>query len=154
MAKKQVVLTKTLMKKISKLISEGHGKEEIATKIGISRQTFYRWEKKNQGLADLVKEAMAIRGERYEQEIIEIADDDSKDLLIDPETGRAYPNAAAVARAANRIKARQWTLKYNNPEKFGEKAQVDITSNGESVSGFMGLVIKPPVAEDDDVDQE
>ena len=136
---KKIILTKALMKKISKLIGDGYGKEEISSQIGISRQTFYRWEKKNSELADIVKEGMEIRGEKYEEEIIEIADDESKDLLIDPETGRAYPNAAAVARSLGRIKARQWVLKYNNPEKFGDKKSVDITSNGETV--FTGLNI-------------
>jgi len=147
---KQVVLTPSLMKRIAKYIEEGYGKEAIATKIGIARQTLFRWEQKNKELKRLIIESQLMRSEQYKDEIITIADDKSRDTLIDPETGREYPNATAVTRAAVQIKARKDVMKYDNPEKFGEKSHLDITSNGESVSGFVGLVIKPPKEDEDE----
>jgi len=155
MAKKKVVLTPLLMKRIGKYIDQGYLKNEIAVKIGIGRMTFYRWEQKNPELKALVDEASKARTEKYEEEIIEIADDTSRDTLIDPETGREYPNASAVSRATLRIKTRTDVMKYNNPEKFGDKSKLDVTSNGETLSGFQGLVITPPkLEEDEDVDKK
>jgi len=155
MAKKTVVLTPLLMKRIGRYIDQGYLKNEIAVKIGIGRMTFYRWEQKTPELKALVEEAAIARTEKYEEEIIEIADDARRDTLIDPETGREYPNASAVSRASLRIKTRTDVMKYNNPEKFGEKSKLDVTSNGETLTGFQGLTITPPRdAEDEDVDKK
>ena len=154
MAGKQVVLTPLLMKRIRKYIEKGYLKNEIAHKIGIARITFYRWEQRNPELKALVEEATKLRTEVHEEEIIEIADDTSKDILVDPDTGREYPNASAVSRAGLRIKTRTDIMKYNNPEKFGDKSKLDVTSNGETLTGFQGLVITPPKEDDEDVDKK
>ena len=150
MTAKRVVLTKAIRARISKYIEQGYMKNEIAHKIGITRQTLYRWEKKDKDLRDMLTEQILLRTETYKEEIVAIADDRSHDLLVDPETGREYPNASAVSRDSLRIKTRQSVMKYDNPEKFGDAAKLDITSKGEGIGAFLGLVITPPAKEEED----
>lgn len=146
--KKIIILTPVVMKRIAKYISKGYLKSEIAVKIGISRQTLYRWEKVNPKLKALFIEQTLLRTETFKEEILEIADDKSDDLITDESTGRKYPNAANVSRSTLQIKTREKIMKYDNPEKFGDKSSVDITSNGESL--FTGLSIIFGKDEDDE----
>lgn len=148
---KQVIITPLLIKKIGKLIEKGYLKSEIAAKIGVSRQTLYRWEKKHPELGILMDEEAQVRTEIYKEEILKIANDKSEDIIIDEDTGRAYPNSAAVARDNLRVKTYKDVMKYDNPKKFGDQAKLDVTSNGETVTGFLGLCITPP-KEDKNVD--
>ena len=46
----------------------------------------------------------------YEAEIMQIADDASDDLMVDPLTGFTRANNAAVSRDRLRVQARQWML--------------------------------------------
>jgi len=127
----------------------------VARRIGVNKGSIYRWIKSDEELNALVKEAREIQAGTYMDDLIGIADDDSKDLLTDPETGRQSPNAAAVARAKLKISTRKKLAGFYNPAAYSDQTKIDVTSNGESVSGFMGLVIKPPKdEEDEDVDKE
>ena len=136
-------------------LCNGDSMVTVARRIGVNKGSIYRWIKSDEELNALVKEAREIQAGTYMDDLIGIADDDSKDLLTDPETGRQSPNAAAVARDKLKIKTRIDVMEYDNPDKYGPKTKIDVTSNGESVSGFMGLVIKPPKdEEDEDVDKE
>ncbi len=53
--RRTIILTDTMRKRIAKFIDQGYMKVEIATKIGITRQTLYRWEKKDEKLRDIFK---------------------------------------------------------------------------------------------------
>ena len=133
MKRKTVILTPAVMKRISTYIGNGYLKNEIATKIGICRQTLHRWETKNPKLKELFKEQTLIRTEILKDEILEIADDKSGDLLKDPDTGREYPNAANVSRSTLQIKAREKIMKYDNPERFAGNTNVDVVTEGSGL---------------------
>ena len=141
--------TKTI-NRAARLIAEGCSLTECARKLGIARQTIYNWKKSDETFAAVLEEALHMRAHFMAEDTLEIADDESKDLLIDPETGQQYANNAAVARAKIRIQTRQKLMRYFHPERYGENQKIDVTTNGENIYG--GLVITPPKEDDEDVD--
>lgn len=141
-------LNRKTIDRAAKLIVEGHSLTEVARKLGVARQTIYNWKKSDDDFNTVVEEALKMRAHFMAEDTLEIADDESKDLLIDPETGKQYANNAAVQRAKLRIQTRQKLMKYFHPEKYGDNQRLDVTSNGEGIYG--GLVITPPKEEDDD----
>lgn len=153
MAGRKSELNTATKKRIYDLLCDGNSMVTVARKLGVSRGAIYKWMHKDDKLAALVKEARIIQASTLIDDCLGIADDESKDILEDPETGRKYPNAAAVARAKVKISTRKQLSGYYHPEKYAEGLKIDVTSNGESVSGFLGLIITPPKeeGEEDDV---
>ncbi len=138
------------MTRIYDYLCNGDSMVTVARRIGVNKGSIYRWIKGNEKLKAMVKEAREIQAGTYVDDLLKIADDDSKDLITDPQTGRKSPNAAAVARSKLKISTRKKLAGYYHPTEFSDKAQVDVTSNGESVSGFVGLqIIMPPEEEDE-----
>lgn len=135
-------LTEKMMLQIFDWVCDGMPIKTIALKLGIARMSIYRWQAKIPEFKEMMDEANQIKAQTYIDELIEIADDDSKDLIVD-EMGNVKPNAAAVARSKLRMQARQKVSGYLAPTLFGENAtKVDITANGDNV--FLGLCITPP----------
>lgn len=153
MAGRKPQLNGPTMTRIFDYLCNGDSMVTVARKIGVNKASIYRWIKGNEKLKVMVKEAREIQAGTYIDDLLSIADDASKDLLTDPETGRQSPNAAAVARSKLKISTRKKLAGFYHPTEFSDKAQIDITSNGESVSGFVGLQIIMP-KEDEDVDKE
>ena len=135
--------------KIYDYLCNGDSMMTVARKIGVNKSSIYRWMKGDEKLKSMVKEAREIQAGTYVDDLIDIADDDSKDLITDPDTGKQSPNAAAVARAKLKISTRKKLAGYYHPTEFSDKAQIDVTSNGGSVSGFVGLQIILPSEEED-----
>ena len=95
---------------------------------------------------EAVKDARAFAAIGLVDEILDIADDDSKDIIHDME-GNARPNTAAVQRSKLRMEARQRLGKYYNPNQFGDKQSVDVTSQGK---GIVFSITPPKFEEDED----
>ena len=153
MAGRKPQLNGATMTRIFDYLCNGDSMVTVARRIGVNRATIYRWINSNKKLKALIKEAREIQAGSYIDDLLEIADDESKDLIIDPETGKHSPNSSAVARSKLKITTRKKLAGYYHPTEFSDKAQIDITSNGESVSGFIGLQIIMP-KEDDNVNKE
>ena len=141
------------MTRIFDYLCDGDSMITVARRIGVNKGSIYRWIKGNDKLKEMVKEAREIQAGTYIDDLLAISDDDSKDLLTDPETGRQSPNAAAVARSKLKINTRKKLAGFYHRTEYGDNQKVDITSNGESVSGFVGLQIIMPT-EDEDVDKK
>lgn len=150
MAGRKPQLNGPTMKRIYDYLCDGDSMMTVARKIGVVRSSIYRWMDGNPKLKAMVKEAREIQASTYIEQILEIADDESKDLIVDPESGRKYPNAAAVARAKLKISTRKKLAGYYHPTEFSDQTKVDVTSNGETLSGFGGLTITPPKEEEDE----
>jgi transposase-like protein len=127
------------MTDIVNYICEGKTIKECARKIGVSVVTVYSWMKKIPKFKEAVQEAREIQAQSYIDDLIEIADDNSDDLIVD-DNGKQYPNTAAVARSKLKIATRQKIAGYYSPKVFGDK--VDLSLGGSNA--FIGLVITPP----------
>jgi hypothetical protein len=84
--------------------------------------TLYRWMNASPELAGLYQRARDIGEEVLSMEALAIADDRSRDLLLD-----GKPNMAAVNRDKLRVDTRLRLLEKWNPKKWGAKAQVDVS---------------------------
>ena len=149
MAGRKPELNGPTMKRIYDHLCNGDSMTTVARKLGVVRGTIYRWMQGNEKFKDMVKEAREIQAGTLVDEMLDIADDDSKDLISDA-SGRQYPNAAAVARAKLKLDTRRKLAGYYNPAAYSDQAKLDITSNGESLSGFGGLIITPPKEEEEE----
>lgn len=132
---------KDTIKRICKLIMEGNTITEVARKLGVTRQAIYLWKKKDEEFNNLYEEALRFKAELYMDEILEISNDESRDILIDPETGKQCGNNTAVQRDKLKIAARTKLMQWIDPKKYSIQ-NIDITTNGENVYG--GLIITPP----------
>lgn len=135
-------------KKICAWLVEGLSVNEIAKRLGITRQTIYLWRKGDPVFAELYEEAMLMRADDLTFETIEIADDATRDTIVDPETGKLVVNNTAIQRDKLRVQARTRLLQWLNPQKYAPNQKVDVTTNGKDFYG--GICIEPPDSEEKD----
>lgn len=147
MARPKEYNTETL-KRICSYIVDGLTLTEVARKLGVSRQAIYKWRIADEKFAEMYAEAQKIRAEDLSHEIINIADDESRDVFVDPETGKKTANNAAVQRDKLKVQARTRLLQWLDPKRYADNQRIDITSNGENIYG--GLMITPPKGDDDE----
>lgn len=149
---KRTKYSKKVVDRIYNLLCEGHSLVKVSEMVSVKRNTIYTWINKYPEFRDKVQSARDIQARRLVDDMIEIADDDSKDVITDEATGRKYPNAAAVARSKLRLLVREKLAGHLSPGSFGPVANgggVTINNNGTNV--FAGLVITAPKDEDEEV---
>lgn len=101
--------------------------------------TVLRWltEKDKDVFRDKYARARELQAELLADEIISIADDDSKDSLTVSTKNGAYlvEDREWTSRAKLRVDARKWKASKLAPKKYGDK--LDVTSGGDKVKGFV-----------------
>jgi len=106
-----------------------------------STSTFYEWLDLYDTKAKQYARACEIRADAIFDEIIDIADETSKDTIV-TEKGE-IPNNEWISRSRLKVDARKWIASKLNPKKYGEKIQQEhsgeITTNVIS----LGSGIKP-----------
>lgn len=85
--------------------------------------------------------AVEERAEVMFEEIIEIADDTTDDV-VEGEDGTSKANHAAVQRSRVRIEARKWSLSKMQPKKYGNKLDVDATVDLDPLSALISDIHK------------
>lgn len=121
--------------KICLLISTtSRGLVSICQEIGINPDTVYTWLKDKQGFSDKYARAREDQADLLADEIISIADDNSRDA-------EAFVGGNHVNRARLQIDARKWKASKLAPKKYGDK--MDVTSNGEAISSYVIGFKKP-----------
>ncbi|AGG31951.1 hypothetical protein MU9_2906 [Morganella morganii subsp. morganii KT] len=68
--------------------------------------------------------AREIQAELLAEEIIEIADDSSGDVIVDDD-GKEQTNHERVARSRLRVDARKWYASKLAPKRYGDRIQHD-----------------------------
>ena len=103
--------------------------------LGVSTVLDWLASGKYKEFSDKYARAKALQADAMFEEIIEIADDEAKDLL-DGEFGQ-QGNAAAVQRAKLRVDARKWAASKLAPKKYGDKIEhsgnVDVVVTGMKI---------------------
>lgn len=109
----------------------------ICTELNLGVSTVLEWlaNGKYKEFTDKYARAKESQADAMFEEIIEIADDEAKDLL-DGEFG-PQGNAAAVQRAKLRVDARKWAASKLAPKKYGDKIEhtgnVDVQVTGMKI---------------------
>lgn len=89
-------------------------------KIEIKRQTFFEWIKINKDFSDQYVRACEDREDAILDEIMEIADDNTKDFKT-LENGATVLDVEHIQRSRLRIDVRKWDLSKKNPKKYGDR---------------------------------
>ena len=97
--------------------------------------TFYDWIENDKQKALQYVHACEKRAEFIFEEILEIADETSKDTIY-TDKGE-IPNSEWIARSRLKVDARKWMLGKMNPKKYGEKIQQE--HSGELTTNIISL---------------
>lgn len=113
---------------ICKRIAEGESLRAICSEEGMPDQTtVYRWIKDNEAFRQQYARAREDQAEHYLDDIIQIADDCTDDVIFltvdddSGEGGRAVIKHSAIARARVQIDTRKWAMSKLAPKKYGDK---------------------------------
>jgi len=119
-----------IIKKVLSAIETGLSLRKAILELNIvSRDTFNEWLKEDKEISDQYARACEQRADTIFEEILDIADETSKDTIY-TDKGE-IPNSEWMQRSRLRVDARKWMLGKMNPKKYGDKT--DITSGGEKL---------------------
>jgi hypothetical protein len=92
-------------------------------------RTVYRWLEADEAFRQKYADARARAMERFADEIVEIADDGSRDTYEDSE-GRERTDHDVIARSRLRVDTRKWLMSKLSPKKYGDRVAVDANHSG------------------------
>lgn len=90
----------------------------MCNEVGIGQRTVWDWLASDREFSQQYARAKIFCADCLADEIIEIADDSSRDTYIDRK-GQRVINHKAIARAKLRIDARKWLAAKLAPKKYG-----------------------------------
>ena len=96
-----------------------------ARRFGIPPETVCRWVVKYEAFREAYAVARGQRTEIWAEEIIEIADDASRDYTID-EHGNCVFNVENMHRAKLRIEGRKWIMARLDPRLWGNRPEIRV----------------------------
>ena len=115
--------------------------------------TVFRWLAGDREFQEQYTRAMDARATLLAEEILEMPDDSSGDVVTDPETGAVRMDAEFVARSRLRVDSRKWLAARMAPKKYGDKVtqrtfkcmRTTGTRSAQSIraSGFTCRINKP-----------
>ncbi|GAA0494796.1 hypothetical protein [Tatumella punctata] len=108
---------------ICNLLMLGESLRSICKRPGMPAiRTVMNWLQRHEDFMQQYARAREIQAELLAEEIIEIADDSSGDVIVD-EDGREQTNHERVARSRLRVDARKWYASKLAPKRYGDKIQ-------------------------------
>lgn len=128
--------------RICHLVEQGLSVQRACKEPGMPRfYTFYRWLQYEGPVADKIREmynrARDIQVDKFHDELIDLADRDEHDFVVDQDTGepikdklgRPIVNKESIKRTEMKIKTRQFLMQIQKPQVYGEKRQLEVTHN-------------------------
>lgn len=107
-----------------------------------AKSTVFKWLAQLDDFADQYARAREAQADTLADEILEIADDASRDTIATEKNGEQM-NSEWVTRSRLRVDARKWLASKMAPKKYGDRINADVTSNGETLVFNIGTVFKP-----------
>lgn len=105
--------------------SHGHGLMKL-TKLYPelpNKTTINRWRYRVPEFRVQYAQAKIDQADILAEECLEIADDDSNDVKINPDTGDEYCNTEFIARSRLRVDTRKWLASKLLPKQYGQQAE-------------------------------
>lgn len=137
----------TITDTICERIAEGRSLRSIAQDEDMPHEsTIYRWLFKHKEFSEKYARAREAQADVYAEEIIEIADNSTDDVIFltsDDDSGDGAKPAikhSTIARARLQIDTRKWLAGKLRPKKYGDSTQVkhaDADGNKLSFSGIL-----------------
>lgn len=98
--------------------------------------TICKWIAEKETFSEQYARAKTLQADILASEIIEISDNETRDLL-DGEFGQ-QGNTTAVQRDKLRVDARKWAASKLAPKKYGDK--LDVTTNGKTLPTSITII--------------
>lgn len=120
--------------KICGLIAEGLSLRSVCKADEMpDKSTVFRWLREHKEFQDQYANACAERTEAMGEDILDIADDGSNDLMIIQKGNQTYEieNKEVTNRSRLRVDTRKWLMSKMKPKKYGDK--IDMTTNGKDI---------------------
>lgn len=133
-------LTLDIFQKICSDIEKSSiGLKHILEPYEVSRTAFYAYLKENEEAQNTYARAKDAQIELLAEEILDISDDATNDLMTIVKSNEAYEveNKEVVNRSRLRVDSRKWLLSKLNPKKYGEK--LDVTSGNEPIKQIFNI---------------
>lgn len=133
--------TQELADKICETIAQGYSMRTVCSKEGMpAMSTVFKWLRENKEFSEQYTRATEERTEAMSEDILDIADDGSNDLMTIQKGNVEYTveNKEVTNRSRLRVDTRKWLMAKMKPKKYGDKT--DITSGGEAIK-FQGVEI-------------
>jgi hypothetical protein len=127
--------TQEIADEICERLAEGESLRSICRSDGMPVQaTVFRWLSIDEAFLKQYARAREAQADRLADEILDIADDSSRDTIpkVDKE-GNEYgeqANSEWIARSRLRVDARKWLASKMAPKKYGDKVTQEITGGG------------------------
>lgn len=109
--------------------------KHICAELDLNYSTVRSWiADSKHPMSDLYARAKQLQMEHMAEEMIDIADDGSNDLMTIVKGDESYEqeNKEIVNRAKIRIDTRKWLMSKLNPKKYGDK--LDLTSDNKALA--------------------
>lgn len=107
-------------------IAKGNSLRKICLSEAMpNASTVHLWVLTNEAFSKQYAIARAMQAEHYLDEIIEIADESSNDMVADDD-GNERVNSEAIARSRLRVDTRKWAMSKMLPKKYGDKVDLGI----------------------------
>ena len=127
--------TQEIADRICERIAEGEGLRRIVLDEGMpSEKTVYRWLRENGDFRQQYACAREDQAEHFLDEIMDIADDASRDT-VDTDNGEVA-NTEWIQRARLRVDARKWAMSKLAPKKYGDKIGIEHSGQIELASAL------------------
>jgi hypothetical protein len=112
------------------------GLRGVSKKLNIPLSNITDWLRIHSYFSEQYARAKIAQADILVEEILEISDDDSKDLIAGEFGEQA--NTASVNRAKLRVDARKWYASKLAPKIYGDK--LDVTSDGEKLPSTINII--------------
>lgn len=123
-------------------IEEGASLRSILRREDMPNQnTFFEWLHNDEEKSKQYARATEKRADVIFEEILEIADETSRDTIY-TDKGET-PNSEWMQRSRLRVDARKWMLGKMNPKKYGDKIQTEHSGEIKSTIISLGNGINP-----------
>jgi len=122
--------TEELADKICERIATSDlGLAVIAEEFDLHRDTIFKWIYRHPAFFDKYARAREAQQERMAEEILDIADDNSRDTktILKNGTEIQVEDTEWVNRSKLRVDTRKWLMSKLAPKKYGDKVQQQIT---------------------------
>lgn len=128
---------------ILEAIADGQSTTAACAQAGVSRTALYHWMQADRDLVDKYARAKDLAADLYAEQIIEIADDTSRDWIVNTK-GEKVVDREAVQRSGLRMDARKWYAARVAPRKYGDRPGTDANLGGQGAGRVIEVVFIEP----------
>jgi hypothetical protein len=120
-------LTPELKDEVCRRIADGATVREFAAQGGMpGKSTIFAELRRDPEFADAYAKARELQLESWEDELVAIADDVSRDVMKRPDGGEAFDHEH-IARSKLRVNTRQWIMSKRLPRRYGDRVAQELS---------------------------